>query len=130
MINLFQLRGGNLLADLPGYGYAKVPREEQKEWGAKITRFLCGPKIGGVVLVADARRGLMASDFSLLALAEGLPALVLLNKSDKLNRAQIRQCAEKTRQTLAAISPQIAAEPFSALKKPAPKKRAPRSPRL
>ncbi|MBE8158718.1 MAG: ribosome biogenesis GTP-binding protein YsxC, partial [Betaproteobacteria bacterium] len=116
MINLFQLRGGNVLADLPGYGYAKVARAEQKMWGEKISLFLREPEVGGVVLVADARRGLMENDFSLLALAAHLPALVLLNKSDKLNRADMRQCAEKTRRALGDFS-QIAVLPFSALKK-------------
>lgn len=117
MINLFQLRGGHLLADLPGYGYAKVSRPEQNVWRDKIPRFLRGPKIGGVVLVADARRGLLENDFALLSLAQNAPALVLLNKSDKLNRAEMRRCADNTRRALDAFSVNIAAQPFSALKK-------------
>src|SRR5437764_10447715 len=39
-INFFRLRGGALLADLPGYGYAAVPRDLKEHWQRFLTRYL------------------------------------------------------------------------------------------
>ena len=117
MINLFQLRGGHLLADLPGYGYAKTPKSTQNLWRKNIARFLQNPKIGCVVLVADARRGLGDNDFALLQLVRHSPALVLLNKADKLNRADIRKQTQNTLAQLGGESAKNAVIPFSATQK-------------
>ncbi len=117
MINLFELAGGRVFADLPGYGYAAVSRGERRLWGARITRFLRAPQIVGAVLVADCRRGLGERDAALLALADGLPALVLMNKIDKLNRDRARRCVVDAREQLAEYAPSARALPFSALKK-------------
>ncbi|MGI9307533.1 MAG: ribosome biogenesis GTP-binding protein YihA/YsxC [Gammaproteobacteria bacterium] len=117
MINLFALAGGHALADLPGYGYAKVSREERRDWGENIARFLREPCIAGAVLVADARRGVGESDMQFLALADGLPVLLLLNKSDKLGRNELRRRVLETEKMLAEVAPHVFAMPFSALKK-------------
>lgn len=117
MINLFELAGGQMFADLPGYGYAAVSRGEKRHWGANITRFLADPEIAGAVLVVDCRRGLGEKDMALLELVGGLPALVLMNKTDKLNRTKTRDCVVNARAELAEFSPSALVLPFSATKK-------------
>ena len=116
-VNVFALHGGQLLADLPGYGYAAVAHEEQKKWGPKLTRFLQSPRLGGVVLVVDCRRGLLEKDESLLALVAHAPVLVLMNKADKLKSAALRQCMHAAQARLQELLPAAQVQPFSATKK-------------
>jgi hypothetical protein len=55
-INFFRLRGGALLADLPGYGYAAVPRPLKEHWQQFLARYLATRQsLIGLVLVVDAR---------------------------------------------------------------------------
>ena len=115
-INLFELTNGHLLADLPGYGYASVSQDERRPWGARIGQFLRAPQIAGAVLVVDCRRGLDQRDIAFLQMLDAAPALLLLNKTDKLNRSQTRKCLEDTRLILADF-PQAQVIAFSALKK-------------
>lgn len=116
-INLFALHSGQLLADLPGYGYAAVARDEQRQWGPKLVRFLQSPHLHGVVLVVDCRRGLLEKDEALLALVAHVPTLVLMNKIDKLGRAALRQCLSATQVRLQQLSPSAQVQAFSATQK-------------
>lgn len=117
MINLFELAGGSVLADLPGYGYAAAAKEEQQSWGTKASRFLAARQICGVVLVVDCRRGLLPVDSALLRMVASRPALVLMNKSDKLGREARQRCMKEARRALAEILPHAEALEFSALRK-------------
>ncbi|WP_091530708.1 ribosome biogenesis GTP-binding protein YihA/YsxC [Fontimonas thermophila] len=85
-INLFEIPGGRF-ADLPGYGYAKVSRELQRDWSDLIGRYLeTRSNLRGVVLIMDIRHPLAASDRQMLdwLLHRGLPCHLLLTKADKL----------------------------------------------
>jgi GTP-binding protein len=92
-INFFRLRSGALIADLPGYGYAAVPRALKASWQEFLWAYVRTriPLIG-LVLVVDARHGLKSADLDLLAafLPSGRPVLVLATKSDKLNSRERR----------------------------------------
>ncbi len=97
-INLFALGKQGLtdavLADLPGYGYAAVPKEAKLRWQRVMANYLVTrPNLKGVVLMCDPRQGLTELDEILLdvirpRVTEGLKFLVLLTKSDKLTRAE------------------------------------------
>lgn len=81
-------RTGELwLVDLPGYGYAKVSREERERWQPLIESYLDAREtLRAAVLLQDLRRE-WSEDESLLVdwLAErGVPVLVALTKTDKL----------------------------------------------
>lgn len=97
-INLFALRGGGLVADLPGYGYAAVAREIKKTWQDFLWDYVTTRStLVGLVLVSDARHGLKGLDLTLLErfVPSGRPVLVLATKSDKLNHSeQIRAAAD------------------------------------
>ncbi|HEX7117679.1 MAG TPA: ribosome biogenesis GTP-binding protein YihA/YsxC [Longimicrobiales bacterium] len=77
------------LVDLPGYGYAKVSKEQRRRWGPLIERYLAGTEeLLGVVQLIDARHGPTAEDRRMVDfLAKtGLPSLFVLTKADKLSR--------------------------------------------
>jgi GTP-binding protein len=96
-INLFALgRSGQtdaVLTDLPGYGYAAVPKQDKIRWQQVMANYLVSrPNLRGVVLLCDPRHGLTELDEGLLEVIrprveQGLKFLVLLTKSDKLTRS-------------------------------------------
>ena len=97
-INLFSLGKKGVtdavLADLPGYGYAAVSREDKKRWQQVMVNYLVSrPGLTGIVLLCDPRLGLTELDEALLEIVrprveQGLKFLILLTKADKLTRAE------------------------------------------
>jgi GTP-binding protein len=88
-INFFRVNSQFVLADLPGYGYAKISREKKADWKPLIEGYLRGtPQLAGVVQLLDLRREPSEDDVAMLDyLAElELPAVVVLTKADKLSR--------------------------------------------
>ena len=123
-INFFQLRSGALLADLPGYGYAAVPRDLKRHWQEFLARYLATRQsLVGLVLVVDARHGLADLDRQLLAgyLSSGRPVLVLATKMDKLTSSAQRQAQRDIEGAVAADFPahvaNVAVVPFSATRR-------------
>lgn len=77
------------LVDLPGYGYAKVSKEQRRRWKPLIEGYLSASKeLVGVVQLVDARHGPTADDRQMIDfLAQtGVPSLFVLTKADKLSR--------------------------------------------
>lgn len=79
------------LVDLPGYGFARVPPEEQAQWQKMIETFLrTRQQLRGLVLVMDVRRGMTDMDTQLLfSLGHfGVQPICVFTKADKLTRNQ------------------------------------------
>ena len=77
------------LVDLPGYGYAKVPKDLQAHWQAFLDGyFSTRDALKGLVVVMDIRHPLKDYDRQMLgyAVSRGLPAHAILTKADKLGR--------------------------------------------
>jgi GTP-binding protein len=97
-INLFSLGKQGItdavLADLPGYGYAAVPKADKARWQQVMANYLVSREnLRGVVLLVDPRLGLTELDDILLEVIrprveQGLKFLVLLTKADKLSRSE------------------------------------------
>jgi GTP-binding protein len=97
-INLFALGKQGItdavLADLPGYGYAAVPKQDKIRWQQVMANYLVTREnLKAIVLMCDPRHGLTELDEVLLEVVrprieEGLKFLVVLTKSDKLTRAE------------------------------------------
>ena len=97
-INLFSLGKQGItdavLADLPGYGYAAVPKQDKIRWQQVMANYLVTREnLKGIVLLCDPRHGLTELDEILLdvirpRVAEGLKFLVVLTKADKLNKTE------------------------------------------
>ena len=88
-LNFYGLGEEARLVDLPGYGYAKVPKPLRAQWGEVVGAYLekrtC---LRGIVVVMDARRPATPSDLQLLGWMSGRRLLVLLSKADKLTKAE------------------------------------------
>jgi GTP-binding protein len=97
-INLFALgkQGVHdaILTDLPGYGYAAVPKQDKIRWQQVMANYLVTREnLKGIVLMCDPRHGLTELDQILLDVVrprveEGLKFLVILTKADKLTRVE------------------------------------------
>ena len=106
-INLFSLGKQGVtdavLADLPGYGYAAVPRQDKIRWQQVMANYLVTRKnLSAIVLLCDPRRGLTDLDDILLdvirpRVEQGLKFLIVLTKADKLNRSEAEKALSITR---------------------------------
>ena len=105
------------LVDLPGYGYAKVPKDLQAHWQAFIDRyFQTRAALRGLVVVMDIRHPLKDYDRQMLgyAASRGLPAHAILTKADKLGRGQQAQTLQAVRRDLAnSFGDAISVQTFS-----------------
>ncbi|MEO7367363.1 MAG: ribosome biogenesis GTP-binding protein YihA/YsxC [Gemmatimonadaceae bacterium] len=96
-INFFNVNGSFVLADLPGYGYAKISKERKADWQPLIEGYLRQtPSLAGVVQLLDIRRDPSEDDMVMLDfLAEiEVPTIIVLTKSDKLTRASVADRAK------------------------------------
>ena len=103
LVNLFELKPGRRLADLPGYGFARVPPAMRAEWQRLMEAyFTTRASLAGLFLIVDVRRGFGDSDETMLAYAaaRGRPIHVLLTKADKLGRNEGRTTLQKVKAQL------------------------------
>ena len=106
-INLFSLGKQGVmdavLTDLPGYGYAAVPKQDKIRWQQVMANYLVSREnLMGVVLLCDPRHGLTELDEILLEVIrprveEGLKFLIVLTKADKLTRAEANKILSITK---------------------------------
>lgn len=90
-INFYSTADGVWLVDLPGYGYAAVPRRVQSRFAPMIETYLEQRKqLLGVLLVIDARHGPTELDLEMKEwlLHSGLPTVAVATKWDKLKRSE------------------------------------------
>ncbi|MDR3263254.1 MAG: ribosome biogenesis GTP-binding protein YihA/YsxC [Clostridiales bacterium] len=93
LINYFDVTvngGGFILADLPGYGYARVSKEEKSGWGRLIETYLCSTPGIYVFLLTDIRHLPTDDDKKLIQYlhVKAVPFYIIANKSDKQSRTQ------------------------------------------
>lgn len=106
-INLFSLGKQGItdaiLTDLPGYGYAAVPKADKIRWQQVMANYLVTREnLTGIVLMCDPRHGLTELDEILLdvirpRVQEGLKFLIVLTKSDKLTRSEATKALSITK---------------------------------
>jgi GTP-binding protein len=92
LINLFQRREGGTLVDLPGYGYAKVPERERKQWQGMIEGYLLGrEELRALMLLLDGEVGPTALDLQMIDWlnANEIPAVLVATKLDKVRPSRL-----------------------------------------
>ena len=102
-LNFFLVNESFYLVDLPGYGYARVPKAVKESWGELVEQYLTGgSRLIGLVLLLDSRRDPTPEDAQMLEwlAARELPALIVLTKADKLKRSQINQKVQQVERDL------------------------------
>lgn len=108
-INFFKIANSFILADLPGYGYAKVSKETKKNWNHLIVNYLRGRvNLRRVFLLIDSRHGYKETDSDILKfLSENAVSFeTILTKIDKEQHPNLQSIEEKN-QTIAAAYPKI-----------------------
>lgn len=91
LVNFFELRRGQRLVDLPGYGFARVSEAMRRHWGVLLAGYFQNRRsLRGLLLIVDVRRGLTDFDLGMIDFAEDvrLPIHILLTKADKLKRGR------------------------------------------
>lgn len=103
LLNFFHLAPEQRIVDLPGYGYAEASAAERATWAPMIDALARRASLRGMIMMVDARRGLLEGDDGLLAWAAsaGAPVHVLLTKVDKLRRNELRAAVVAAGQALA-----------------------------
>ena len=117
-INYFLIDKKLYLVDLPGYGYAKVSKQERDRWGRLIEAWFADTERMALgVLIVDARHKPTVDDCTMaeVLLSSAKPFIVVANKLDKLKKSEIDGNLRRVRDTL-ALSDLVAVIPFSAEK--------------
>ena len=117
-INFFRIDGKAYFVDLPGYGYAKVPKSEKERWGKLMEAYFARPEwISLGILIVDARHKPTENDVTMAKYfqASERPFLVVANKLDKLKKSEMAPNMALIRQTL-ALDEATKLIPFSAEK--------------
>lgn len=103
-INYFRIDEKLYLVDLPGYGYAKVSKQERERWGQLIEAWFSDTgRIAVGILIVDARHKPTLDDCTMaqVFLSSNRPFLVVANKLDKLKKSEIEGNIKLIRDTLA-----------------------------
>lgn len=117
-VNYFLIDKKAYFVDLPGYGYAKVSKDERDRWGALMERFFEEPELISLgVMIVDARHKPTADDCTMASWfkATGCPLVIVANKVDKLKKSEIEPNMQLIRQTL-ELDEECRLLPFSAEK--------------
>lgn len=103
-INYFLIDQKLYLVDLPGYGYAKVSKQERDRWGRLIEAWFADTQRMALgILIVDARHKPTADDCTMaqVFLSSEKPFLVVANKLDKLKKSEVEGNMVLIRETLA-----------------------------
>lgn len=92
LVNFYQINDADMfLVDLPGYGFAKAPRQEKEKWAAMIEGYLEGSQnLRHVLQLVDIRHTPTQEDQMMVNYLRhyDIPFTVVATKADKLSKAQ------------------------------------------
>lgn len=91
LVNFYLLNEAMFLVDLPGYGFAKAPKQEREKWAAMIEGYLSGSKhLRHVLQLVDIRHAPTQDDQMMVNYLRHyeIPFTVVATKADKLSKAQ------------------------------------------
>jgi GTP-binding protein len=106
-LNLFRVEDKWIFGDFPGFGYAKVSKQMRHDWERLIRKFLIPEYFQLAVHIVDSRHPGMDLDMQLNEWLnqKGLPNIVVLSKSDKLNRKERLDADRKAREAFSDQPP-------------------------
>lgn len=105
-INFYSCGNDAKIVDLPGYGYAKVAKSEKTRWANMMEKYFnSGRDIKLVVQLVDMRHPATADDIMMMEFLEhaGIDYIVVMTKSDKLNKGEYKSRIENSRQELSFV---------------------------
>ncbi len=92
LINFFQFAESFMIADLPGYGYAKVSREAQNKWQKYLEEYLIKRKqICSLIQLIDGRHDIQKNDYQMREwlVAYDLPVFTVVTKIDCIPKSKV-----------------------------------------
>ncbi len=103
-------------ADLPGYGFAKVSKEERMRWGSLMEGYFASRDVSLVFQLIDARHKPTADDIDMLHYLSdsNLPFVIILTKCDKLNKSEREESFKEIMNEISFVG-DISVIPFSAI---------------
>ncbi len=119
MVNFFVIDAARRLADLPGYGFAKVPLAAKAKWQKTVNAYIeQRQSLKGLVLIMDIRHPLKDMDRQLLQYCEHreLPVHIVLNKADKISKGECAKTLLAVKKALQDYQATLTIQTFSALK--------------
>jgi len=101
-INFYEVENSYYFADLPGYGYAKVPLIMRKHWAKAIEEYFCTREnLRAVVLIMDTTLGPTELDVVMInwlkAIRPELPLIPVLTKADKASQKEISSALNRSK---------------------------------
>src|SRR6185295_8361639 len=93
LINFCLINDSFNFVDLPGYGYARVPRDVKKHWGPMVEKYLATrPNLVLSILITDSRHEPTELDLLMKGWLEarGKPFIIVATKADKLSSNKLR----------------------------------------
>ena len=102
-INFYKINDEFYFVDLPGYGYAKVSKEEKAKWGKMIERYLRNSSnLKIIFLLIDIRHEPSANDKMMYdwIVSTGFQPVIIATKLDKIKRSQKDKCLKIIREAL------------------------------
>ena len=109
-LNFYIVNQRFVLVDLPGFGYAKVPRTLRRSWQRLVRDYLRRSRsLAGVVLLIDSRRDPRPGDLAAVELLGevGLPALIVVTKIDKTAKSAREKRIVRLRERLEVSRDQL-----------------------
>ena len=94
LINYFKVNNEFYIVDLPGYGFAKVPKEMKAEWGKTMERYVASDRKKLVFVLLDIRRVPSEEDMEMLVWLDhhDIPFKIIFTKMDKVSNNEKFRC--------------------------------------
>jgi GTP-binding protein len=92
------------LVDMPGYGFARAPKDKVETWTKLVRAYLSGrPTLRRVFLLIDSRHGIKPPDREIMTMLDttAVPYQIVLTKGDKINEPSLDQLRLATEKALA-----------------------------
>ena len=104
LINFFLLNRSLYLVDLPGYGFAKASKEEQKSWGALLDWYLSSGRVKHLLMLIDIRHEPTRDDLQMFRylIYYNIPYTLVATKADKIAKSKMKQEANARAKQLGA----------------------------
>lgn len=98
LINFFNFSDNFIIADLPGYGYAKVSKEAQNRWQKYLEEYLLNRnQIKSLIQLVDGRHDIQKNDFQMRewVKAYNLPIFTIVTKLDYVPKSKVQSVIKK-----------------------------------
>ena len=104
LVNFFLINRALYLVDLPGYGFAKASKTEQKSWGELLERYLASGRVKHLLMLIDIRHAPTQDDLTMFRylIYYGIPYTLVATKADKIARSKRKQEANRRAKELGA----------------------------